>query len=69
MIQADEGELLECSVCSGRWEFMMCRLELLLCGTCYERLDQLDVNHPDPAWLFAAEIVRNRVAAFHEGVW
>lgn len=40
-----------------------------LCGGCYERLDQLDREHRDPAWHFATAVARNPDAARTEGVW
>lgn len=39
-----------------------------LCNACFERLDQLDRDHPNPAFNFAAAIVHNRTAAHMEGV-
>jgi hypothetical protein len=60
-----------CSVCERHHRTLIGRddSELRLCSDCFARLDQLDLDHVDPAWSFAAAIVANREAAWTEGVW
>jgi hypothetical protein len=62
---------LRCSVCDRRKRSLIGEqgCDLGLCNDCFERLDQLDTDHLDPAFLFAAAIVRNRDSAKLEGVY
>jgi hypothetical protein len=64
------AHLLRCDVCGESRRVLIARtdVKLKLCTDCFERLDQLDRDHLDPAFMFAQEIVRNRDAAGMEGV-
>lgn len=68
--RAGETEL-QCDVCR-RWHRILLAgdegLGVYLCNRCFERLDRLDRDHVYPAFLFAAEIIRNRDAAAAEKV-